>query len=683
MVSAGQDAGVKLWRDQSWKKRTAVVAAGSALLLLGGCGVGYAVTDVPAPNEVATKQALQLLYADGKPMARFGTNRVLVPLSRVSLPAQHAVLAAEDRNFYSEPGISPRGIARAMFSNVKGGGVEQGGSTITQQYAKNAFLSQERTFSRKIKEVFIALKMSRTVSKDQILEDYLNTIYFGRGAFGIEAAANTYFGPRVHASQLTAEQAAVLASSIRSPAGYDPERHPQRAKARWAYVLDGMLKKKWLSQEQRAAAAYPKVLGRAAKDLVDGDLSYVRDQVINELEKHGFAEDRIASGGLVVVTTLQRKAQDAARSAIKDGLKGKGPDAPVGALVSVKPGTGQVVAYYGGSTPGGFDWADQGQGQEPGSSMKPYVLAAALESGKALSDKYDGHSPQDVCGDKVTNDAGDPPFGQLDLATALAHSVNTVYTRLACDIGPKKVVALAHKAGITTPLDGEGSVSQQVALGSGGYEVHPLDHANGYATFAAKGLHAAPHFVLYVKDSHNNVVYRAKEKTDRAFPEDVSADVTYAMQKVVQEGTGKNAKIPGRPTAGKTGTTQNNKNAWFCGFTPQLATAVWVGRPGGKSLGKSGYGGTLAAPIFRDFMEKALEGEPVKQFPPAAHVASTATPTATATPTGPPSPTSTPTVQVTLPPVVPTKKPHGSPTPAPTATSSPTASPAASPATSP
>jgi membrane peptidoglycan carboxypeptidase len=672
---------VKLWRDQTWKKRTAVVAAGSALVLLGGCGLGYAVTDVPAPNEVATKQALQLLYADGSPMARFGTNRVLVPLSKVSKVAQQAVLAAEDRDFYSEPGISPKGIARALFSNVKGGGVQQGGSTITQQYAKNAFLTQERTFSRKIKEVFIALKMSRTVSKDQILEDYLNTIYFGRGAFGIEAAAGAYFGPNVHASQLTLAQGAVLASSIRSPAGYDPARHLERAKGRWEYVLDGMLKKRWITQEQRAGAKYPKVLARAAAGNVAGDLDHVRDQVVADLERHGFAEDTIAAGGLVVTTTIEKKAQEAARQVMDDALpKGKKADAPVGALVAVQPGTGRVVAYYGGRDAGGFDYADneQNDGVQPGSSMKPYVLAAALADGKHLSDTYDGRSPQEICGQRISNDAGDAPFGRIDLATALAHSVNTVYFRLACDIGGKKVARLAHDAGVSTPLGGK---SPAAGIGLGIYEVHPIDQAVGYATFAAQGKHAAPFFVLQVKDRHGNETYRARPRTSEAFSEDVAADTTYAMQKVVSEGTGRRAKIPGRPTAGKTGTTQDNKNAWFCGFTPQLATAVWVGRPSGHSLGSSGYGGTLAAPIFRDFMEKALDGKPVEQFPKSSGAQSFATPTATATPTGTPSPTPTATVQVTLPPVVPTKKGNGPPTASPTPSATPTASaaPAATP----
>ncbi|HUR51125.1 MAG TPA: transglycosylase domain-containing protein [Mycobacteriales bacterium] len=680
---------MNLWHEQSWWKRTALVAGGGLLAVVAGCGIGYAATDVPPPNKIAVEQALRLLYADGSEMARFGKNRVLVRLNQVSPAAQHAVLAAEDRDFYSEPGISIKGIGRALFKNVKGGGVSQGGSTITQQYAKNAFLTQERTFSRKIKEVFIAVKMSRTVSKDQILEDYLNTIYFGRGAFGIEAAAQTYFGR--HASQLSVPQAAVLASSIRSPAGYDPARHRDRAEGRWGYVLDGMVKKGWLTQEQRAALKFPAVRKRGeGGPSVSGDLERIRDQVETELQAHGFPEDRIAAGGLAVRTTIDKKAQTAAREVVEDLVPpGKKPTDPVSALVSIQPGTGRVVAYYGGSSPGGFDYANGDKGVQPGSSMKPYVLATALTEGKHLADQYDGHSPQEVCGDTVHNDEGDPPLGRVDLAKGLALSVNTVYTRLACDVGPKRVVAMAHKAGIRTPLDGEGGLSQQVALGSGGYEVRPLDHADGYATFAGKGMHATPFFVLEVKERNGNVVYKAKPKGTRAFSEEVAADATFAMQKVVSDGTGSGAKIPGRPTAGKTGTTTRNTNAWFCGFTPQLATAVWVGRPDGHPLkGKIGdrnfsrgvYGGTIPAEIFRRYMQAALEGQPVMEFPkskglsgPSTSAPTTTAPPTTATPTPTQAPTSAPTTDVTLPPVQPTKspKPGKSPDPTPSATQPP------------
>ena len=687
--SVGDHGGVTRLRNLGWKKLVGLVVGGFVLLVVLLVGVVYARTTIPPPSRSGTNQATTVLYADGPEMGRIGKNRILVSIDRVSDPAQKAVLAAEDRQFYSESGISLKGIGRAIFANVKGGGVSQGGSTITQQYAKNAFLTQQRTFTRKIKEAFIAVKLSQTVSHSTILEDYLNVIYFGRGAYGIEAAAQTYFG--VPAAKLTAAQGAVLASSIRSPSGYDPERHAQAARDRWNYVLDGMVKQKWLDPAERSTLTYPKV--RAIKDSKQagdfpGALSYVKDQVLAELAGHGFDEDRIAQGGLIVRTTLLRSAENPAIAAV-NALVPPDPakDSPVSALVSVKPGTGEVIAYVGGRTPGGLDFADDSRdkvkgeprrGVTPGSSMKPYVLAAALQKGMSLGTQYDGSNHQDICGQKdVTNDAGDPPFGQIDLSTALAYSVNTVYLRLACDVGPKNVVAAARAAGVrdVNTLNGDnGSPSAQIALGSGGYEVHPLDQAVGYATFAAKGQRAKPYFVKSVLQvDGGSAIYTAKQDVTMGFSEAVAADVTSAMQQVVETGTGVNAQLAGgRPAAGKTGTTTNNTNAWFIGFTPQLSTAVWLGRPSGAPLkgvlgSTSGvYGGTVPAKIFKQYMDAALQGAPIVPFPPKANVGTVSTPTSTAAPYTPPPTVAPPTAAPTTTP---------SPTPAVTMAPPPTSAP--------
>ena len=686
------------FRRLSWPKRLLVLGGSGFGLVLVLIVLGYLFTSVPTPNKIATDQSTTIAYYSGSPIGVLGKNRQIVGLDQISPAAQHAVLAAEDRDFYSEPGISLKGIGRALFTNVQAGGVQQGGSTITQQYAKNAFLTKDRTFTRKIKEVFIAVKMSQTVPKSRILADYLNTIYFGRGAYGIQTAAQTYFG--VSAKDLTPAQAAVLASSIRSPAGYDPQRHPDKAKARWNFVLDGMVKKGWLSTDDRSKLTYPTVHDRGqSKTDFPGPLDHVRDQVLAELDAMGYSEDRVQAGGLWIKTTLDSGAEKAAIAAMTEK---RVPAEAIGALVSIEPGTGRVKAYYGGGTAGGLDLGSD-VAALPGSSMKPYVLATALEEGKSLSSQYPGQTGQQICGQTVHNDQGDPSFGNIDLTTGLQYSVNTVYFRLACDVGPKKIVALMRKAGLDNAkdkLDGEGSLSAQIALGSGGYEVRPIDQAEGYATFAANGIHAKTHFVEQVCDlSHKNCT-SAGIRRDQAMPSDVAANTTAAMAKVVEAGTGTNAQLPGRNVAGKTGTTTNNTNAWFCGFTPnQLATVVWLAKKGGGTLSSGGsgvYGGTLPAELWHDYMQTALQGKPVTPFPKAASIGTPSTPSGAPTASATTTPTATssalPTATATKPPVVPTSPPPVVPTqPPPTSappepTSSPTppsASDAASPRSSP
>jgi membrane peptidoglycan carboxypeptidase len=650
---------VNRWRQLSLRAKILSGVAGFFLLIFLLGVIGYLLTDLPAPN--GTNQASSIRYSDGSEIGRVGAeNRKLVSLNDVSDPAQKAVLAAEDRGFYSEPGISPRGIFRALVANLKGGGVQQGGSTITQQYAKNAYLSHERTFTRKVKEFFISLKLAHKLSKDQILENYLNTIYFGRGAAGIEVASNTYFNK--HAKDLTVAEGAVLAASIRSPAAYDPTRHATRAKGRWNYVLDGMVKKGWLTKQERAGLKYPTVLepgkgGGARTNDRSGPNGFILDHVEEELAQHGFTEDRLAQGGYVVQTTIRKQAQDAAVAAMKVIPDAKPGDkaAVQGALVGIVPGTGEVYAYYGGRDGNkGFDYGSSGRGVQPGSSFKPYTLAAALDQGIGLGTRVDGSSPQTFAGQVVHNDVGDPPLGQIDLVKATELSVNTAYYNLAKKVGVNNIADVAHRAGIPegdTLKDDQGGRGLGITLGV--YPVHVIDQANGYATFANNGVAAKPFFVKSVRDRDNNTVYGVKQVNSRAFGADVAADATYALQQVVNSGTGTRAQLAGRPAAGKTGTTSENKNAWFCGYTPQLSAAVWIGRANGDPLkgvlGSTGgvYGGTVPAGIWKQFMEGALQGQDVKQFPPRANVGrnasigtgSTSPTPASATPSPSPQPT--------------------------------------------
>jgi membrane peptidoglycan carboxypeptidase len=687
-------------------KRVALFGGGGLLLsLVAFVGVGYALTDIPDPNKSAVATTTRILYADGSELGRVGTeNRVPVGINEIPLPVQRAVLSAEDRGFYSEPGISPKGIARALFTNIRGGGtIQQGGSTITQQYAKNAFLSPERSYPRKVKEVFIALKLSRTVEKDQILEDYLNTIYFGRQASGIQVASQSYFG--VPVDQLTVAQGAVLASSIRSPATLDPQKHPEDAMARWSSVLDGMVEKGWLTPAERSAQVYPEVLdigagpGAANNDL-SGPKGHIITAVLEELADRGFPEDR----GLVVTTTIRQGAQDAAVAAVQAVLGDQtGPDDLQGALVSVQPGTGEIWAYYGGATGTGFDFANQGIGRQPGSSFKPYVLATALDQGISLRTQLDGNSPKDFPGTAPVDNFGGADFGSVDLVEATKSSINTAYFELGLQVGPSRVAELAHAAGIPdrAPLRGQdGATNGSIALGS--YEVRVIDQAVGFATFANKGVPAPAFVVQSIATAQGDEIYEAKPRPGpAAFGEDVAADATFALQAVVADGTGRGARLDGgRPAAGKTGTSSDNKDAWFVGFTPQLSTAVWLGYAEPKTIQVDGVevtGGGLSSRIWKSYMDAALQGEPVLPFPERADVgvdeqepAPVAPPPLTFAPESPspsptqesPSPLSSPSVTAgPVEPILPTtsplpsRSPRRSPSPTPVPTFSPTPTP--------
>ena len=675
----------------SWRQVSALfgLAVAAVLILFG---VAYATVSVPSPNDLATAQTSIFYYRDGKTeIGRVGAqNRVNVSLDQVPLHVQRAVLAAEDRNFYSEAGVSPTGIVRAFWVDITGGDL-QGGSTITQQYAKVTYLTQDRTLTRKLKEIVISIKLAQQKSKHEILQDYLNTIYFGRGAYGIQAAAQAYFGKDV--GQLTTAEGAVLAGAINAPSVYDPRRNPDKAAARFRYVVDGMAKEGWLPKSEAASMQVPPTIDPAsAGNALGGQKGFLITTAEEELKAHGFTEDQLNLSGLRITTTFDKKAEDAATSAV-DSVLGKAPDDVHTALVAVQPGDGAVRAMYGGKdyTQRQFNNATQGHVQ-PGSSFKPYVLVAALEKGIGLRTRYNGNQPYRLPdGTTIENfehgAAGD--YGNIDLVTATQHSVNTVYVQLGRDTGGANVARVAQEAGAAPNGIDYKSAGVSMYLGGFGNGLRPIDQADGYATFAAEGVHAAPYVVAKVTDGSGKTLYAAHPDPQRVIPKDVMADATFAMEHVLQGGTATSAQLAGgRPAAGKTGTTSNNVSAWFCGYTPQLASAVAMFRTDNVPLRNIAgvgevTGGTLPAAIWKKFMDAVLTGLPQEQFPPPAYVGGNANPGPTSSyvppaPTVPAAPTTAPptttpptTPPPTLPPPPTQPPPTTSPTPTPTATAAP------------
>ncbi len=672
-------------------KQLLVLAGVGFLTLVAAVGVAYAATDIPQPKSLISAQTTIVYYDNGKTeIGRFGDqNRIIIGLDQVPDHVQKAVLAAEDRSFYENRGISPSGIVRAFWSNLRGGAT-QGGSTITQQYAKNAYLTSERTYTRKAKEFFIAVKLARRDDKDKILEDYLNTIYFGRGAYGIQTAAQTFFG--VDAKDLTVEQGAVLASVIRSPANYDPEENADRLTGRFDYVLDGMVTKGWLEQSRRSGMSLPELAeGKKARG---GPSYYLMDAVRRELRANGFTDRDIDLGGLRVTSTFDRRSQRAAVRAVRqERPRENARNVHIG-LSAVEPGTGAVVAMYGGAKAGGLNEVTQARVQ-PGSSFKPFALAGALEDGISLRSRFTGNSPLEVPGtDKEVGNEFDRDYGSsVDLVTGMQESINTVFVDLTLEMGAKKVVDAAVAAGI--PEDTPGLEANAVTpLGTA--SVRNIDMANAYATLAAQGDRAQWHVVQEVKGANGGVRYRADEGTERVFRRDVMADVSHALQQVVRSGTGSEARALGRPAAGKTGTAalrpDTTTSAWFVGYTPQLAAAVDFYKGTGKADldGVGGlstfFGGEYPARIWTAFMTAALQNQDVEDFPPPAYVGEavnpqpTSTPTPTESPSTPSETATTPTESATVPPSPspgPPSTPPGQVTPTPTDSGGVTISPPA------
>ena len=596
--------------------------------------IAYFTTDIPDPKDYVNSQATIIQYANGDEIGRIGAqNRTIIPLAKIPLDLRHAVLAAEDKNFYSQGAFNPIAILRGAINTALGRGL-QGGSTITQQYAKTAFLTADRTIQRKIRELIIAIKLENRLSKDEIFEEYLNTIYFGRGAYGVETGAQVYFGKGV--DQLSVAQAAVLASILRSPGYYDPgyrEGNRERLENRYKYTLNNMVDQGWLAKEEaeRLAQKGPAIRPRLTTGQLAGNKGHLVEAVRKELNNLGFPDEQLMVGGLVVRTTLEKDAQTAAETAVFKQAPKDAPDNLHIGLISIRPGTGEIVAMYGGKDYLQRQLNDATQAiTQAGSTFKPFALIAALEQGISLQTIWNGKSPlifDDFIGRpyEVSN-YGNKSFGNVSLLEASAVSVNTIYVPLGIKVGVDKVIDAARRAGI--PENVAMFPSPSVVLGVSSPRV--IDVANSFATFAANGVRAKPILIKEVLGSNKGVLYQSRIETEQVFDEDVMADLNYALGEVVRSGTAASAlRGFGRPAAGKTGTSQQNASAWFTGYTPQLATSIAFFRDDAtQSLNGIGgltsvTGGSFPARIWNAYMKVALKGEPKLEFSAPANIGGT------------------------------------------------------------
>jgi membrane peptidoglycan carboxypeptidase len=668
-----------------------LVASAAVLLMLTGVGLvaaTYFVDGVPTPDQLPLPESTTVYYADGKTvMARLGSEtRTNLDFDEMNDPVKEAAVAAEDRTFWTNEGIDFSAVMRAAWNNVTGGdGGRQGGSTIAQQYARSILDAREATYSRKLREAVVAWKLTDKYSKEKILEFYLNTVPFGRGAYGIEAAAQAYFGKTADKNakperQITVSEAAMLVANIKQPepdpnnpveaAGYDPKRtknEQQNANAlanstqRWGYVLDALVELGNLTSDERAKLVYPletlKTQDPASAGL-DQPTGLVVEHALSELAQspafQGKSWDYIRNSGFQIITTVHKGAQDAATRAADKVVKSSPMYAQSrkyqAALVAIEPGTGRVLAYFGGHNGAGVDYAGwyrdedgdpKGRGSHPpGSSFKVYTLAAALRDGISLNSRWDSSSPHEFPPRRVganavrnssacTREYGEPN-GPCTLLGSTVSSLNVPFYALTEAIGQAKVVEMARDAGIQsmwtddrtrvdftaeTDITGQGRQHFDTEVGFGQYPVTVLDHANGLATFAADGLRAAAHFVKAVFKGKDVVYGEALPGGDqlRVLTEPQSRDLTYALSLTSAAHLGN-----GWDSAGKTGTWQYAKSAsenahgWMVGFTKKLAAAVWVGNekdeaPVRLKDGSKLYGANLPAAIWRQFMAGATQ----------------------------------------------------------------------------
>jgi penicillin-binding protein 1A len=621
-------------------------------------GLYYAFSSVPLPDKVPTSQAIILLGHNGHQLATLAPeqNRREVPPETISKQMKAAVLAAEDREFYRHGALSYRSVARAAFANIVQRRVAQGGSTITQQYVKNAYASvgRERTIFRKLKEAIIAVKLEQKYSKDEILGFYLNTIYFGKGAYGVEAAARTYYPqigkrPETRASNLTPAQAAFLAGVIRSPEFYSKPENARLALARRNVVLRSMVLQGALTPEQGAKAmAVPLGISQdkpGVAGIAHSPAPYFFEKVRQQLVDR-IGQRAVELGGFKVTTTLDERMQAAAVAAVKRTLPG-GKD-PQAAVVAIEPKTGAVRAMYGGRNyqKQQFNLATDAM-RQAGSTMKPFVLEQWLKDGYSIKSTFKGPSKIIVDGQEIHN-YGDASYGWVDLQQATRSSINTVYMQLIEKAGPARVADIARKTGVNAVLSSNErrpnlTPNPSLALGSSGLST--LQLASAYGTWANGGDYLEPYLIEEVTDlagrpielkaGNKRSLGRHQHKPVKVVDKNVANTINQTLSGVIQRGSGTAARI-GRPAAGKTGTTNDYTDARFVGYTPDLVASVWMGYldERQKLYNVRGIpavsGGSLPAVIWRDFMKQATRGTaPTPFFEPTGDTGRTLNPPVT------------------------------------------------------
>jgi penicillin-binding protein 1A len=595
-------------------------------LMLQACGIVTFSTGNPI-ELVREPQTSRVFAFDGTLIAELHgvENREDVTLAEVPLMLQAAVIAIEDRRFYTHSGVDIPAIGRALLANIEAGAIEQGGSTITQQYVKNTITGSAVTAERKVEEAALAMQLEEQLSKDQILERYLNSVYFGAGAYGVSAAARTYFG--AEPDELKLDQATLLAGLIRTPHGLDPFRNPDGALARRSQVLDALVAVGELTRAEADEAdgmplqlALPSeqsqgptwFLDEARRQIIEGDTFAVLGPTPDD------RVDALLTGGLRITTTLDTRIQAHAEDAVATILSEQGD--PSAAVVVIEPSTGRVRAIVGGRAKdhvaGGFSLATQGL-RQPGSSFKPLVLAAALDRGVSLERIFPAGAcvsfPEVVGWERGVCNYGGADYGAISLREGTVRSVNTVYARLGVELGPTAMADTAYLLGIRSTLP----PVEALALGAG--EVSPFELASAYTSFATLGVQHPSHLITRITDADGGVLYEHVDEALQVLDEGVAHFVTRTLEEVVARGTGARADID-RPQAGKTGTSQDSADAWFVGYTPDLVAAVWVGFPQGRiamtppRTRELVEGGRWPAQIWAATMGPALASVPATPF---------------------------------------------------------------------